>query len=153
MADRGEIPMAAKPLSRRGQFTVGVLGATAGRCVAAPAASYVGRTAGRFDPVVGMFAGLMLSFAGAILVAPERNARMRAWFGALMVTCIALLLDWIALGLGDVQAAAASVNASARSHFWQVPGRVLLVSGALLFNLMALWACLRARRVRRGARA
>jgi len=145
--------MAAKPLSRRGQFTVGVLVAAMGLCVAALAASYIGKGAGRFDPVVGMFGGLMLSFAGAILVAPERDGKMRAWFGAMMVTCIALLLDWVALGLGDVQAAAASVNASARSHFWQVPGRVLLVIGAMLFNLMALWAWLRARRLRRSARA
>jgi hypothetical protein len=145
--------MAAKPLSRRGQFTVGVLVAAGGLCIAVIAASLVGRPAGRFDPVITMIAGLVLAFAGAILIAPERNPRMRAWFGALMVTAIALLFDWIALGLGDVQAAAVSVNASTRSHFWQVPGRVLLVSGAMLFNFMALWAWLRARRVRRKAGA
>ena len=144
--------MAAKPLSRRGQFTVGVLTATIGLCIATLAASYVGKP-GRLDPVVVFIAGLTLAFAGAILVAPEKEGRVRAWFGAFMVTCVALLLDWVALGLGDVQAAAASVNASARSHFWQVPGRVLLVIGAMLFNLMALWAWLRARRLRRSARA
>ena len=142
--------MAAKPLSRRGQFTVGVLVAAMGLGVAALAAGYVGRP-GRFDPVVVFIAGLTLAFAGAILVAPEKEGRIRAWFGAFMVTCVALLLDWVALGLGGTReaAAAVSVNASARTHFWQVPGQVLLVIGAMLFNLMALWAWLRARRVRR----
>ena len=71
-----------------------------------------------------------------------------------MVTCVALLLDWVALGLGGPReaTAAVSVNASTRSHFWQVPGQLMLLIGAMLFNLMALWAWFRARRVRRKAR-
>jgi len=142
--------MAAKPLSRRGQFTVGVLVAGIGLAVATLAASAVGRP-GRVDPVVIFIAGLTLAFAGAILVVPERDGRMRAWFGAFMVTCVALLLDWVALGLGGTReaTAAVSVNASTRAHFWQVPGQLMLLIGAMLFNLMALWAWFRARRVRR----
>lgn len=136
--------MAAKPLSRRGQFTLGVLVVAAGLCVAAIAASFVGQPGGRFDPLVAVIAGIALALAGAILVVPERDARMRAWFGALMITAIALLLDWIL---------ARRLGSAARTHFWEVPGRVLLASGALLFNLMALWAWIRARRVRRNARA
>jgi hypothetical protein len=145
--------MAAKPLSRRGQFTVGVLVAAMGLFIAALAASYVGKP-GRVDPAVVFIAGLTLAFAGAILVVPEKDGRMRAWFGAFMVTCVALLLDWVALGLGGTReaTAAVSVNASTRSHFWQVPGQVMLLIGAMLFNLMALWAWFRARRVRRKAR-
>jgi hypothetical protein len=146
-----EKSMAAKPLSRRGQFTVGVLVLAAGLCLAAIAASYVGKPAGRFDPVVGLVAGLAFAFTGAILVVPERQGRMRAFFGALMITCIALLFDWIALGLGERHSTIgiANGNIGVRTHFWEVPGRVLLVSGAMLFNLMALWAWIRARRVRR----
>lgn len=142
--------MAAKPLSRRGQFTVGVLVAAMGLAVATLAASTIGRP-GRFDPVVVFIAGLTFAFAGAILVVPEHDGRMRAWFGAFMVTCVALLLDWVALGLGGTReaAAAVSVNANTRTHFWQVPGQVMLLIGAMLFNLMALWAWFRARRVRR----
>jgi uncharacterized membrane protein len=142
--------MAAKPLSRRGQFTIGILVVALGLCVAALAASYVGKPTGRFDPVVGFIAGFAFAFAGAILVVPERQERTRAWFGALMITCIALLFDWLAFGPGERQDTTALGNASAaRVHFWQVPGRLLLVSGAVLFNLMALWAWIRARRVRR----
>jgi hypothetical protein len=145
--------MAAKPLSRRGQFTVGVLVAAMGLSVATLAASYVGKP-GRVDPVVVFIAGLTLAFAGAVLVVPEKDGRMRAWFGAFMITSVALLLDWVALGLGGTReaTAAVSVNASARSHFWQVPGQFMLLIGAMLFNLMALWAWFRARRVRRKAR-
>jgi hypothetical protein len=126
--------MAAKPLSRRGQFTVGILVVAAGLCVAAIAASFVGRPAGRFDPVVALITGLALALAGVILVVPERDARTRAWFGALMITAIAVLFDWILFGLAARQAVAA-------------------LPGAALFNLMALWAWFRARRVRRNARA
>jgi hypothetical protein len=108
-----------------------------GLCIAAIAASFLARPAGRFDPVVGFIAGLAIAFTGGILVVPERQGRMRASLGALMITCIALLFDWIAFGSG------------VRTHVWEVPGRVLLVSGAMLFNLMALWAWIRARRVRR----
>jgi hypothetical protein len=143
--------MAAKPLSRRGQFTIGILVVAAGLCAVALAANYVGKPTGRFDPVVGLIAGLALAFAGAILVVPERQGRTRAWFGALMISCIALLFDWLAFGPRELQDAAALGNGAAvRMHFWQVPGRVLLASGAVLFNLMALWAWFRARRVRSG---
>ena len=140
--------MAAKPLSRRGQFTIGVLVVAAGLCVAALAASYVGKPAGMFDPVVGLIAGLAFALAGAILAVPERQKGTRALFGALMITSIALLFDWIAFAPGERHLAAgiSSANAGVRTHFWEVPGRVLLVSGAVLFNLMALWAWIRARR-------
>jgi len=142
--------MAAKPLSRRGQFTVGVLVVAAGLCIVALAANYIGKSTGRFDPVVGLIAGLALAFAGAILVVPERQGRTRAWVGAMMITAIALLFDWLAFGPHEPREAVALGNAAAvRMHFWQVPGRILLVSGAVLFNLMALWAWFRARRVRR----
>src|SRR5262249_52504474 len=148
-------PMAAaKPLSRRGQFTVGVLTVAVGLCVVALAANFVGKPAGRFDPVVGMIAGLAFAFSGAILVVPERQGRTRAWLGALMVSAIALLFDWLAFGPGEHHEAAPLGNGAAvRLHFWQVPGRLLLASGALLFNLMALWAWLRAKRVRARAKA
>lgn len=143
--------MAAKPLSRRGQFTIGILVIAAGLCVTALAANYLGKPTGKFDPVVGLIAGLAFAFAGAILVVPERQGRNRAFFGALMVTSIALLFDWLAFGPGERHLVAGISNSGigVRTHFWEVPGRVLLASGAVLFSLMALWAWIRARRVPR----
>jgi hypothetical protein len=120
--------MAAKRPSRRAEFAAGFLVTAAGIGLAALAASYFGRS-------FGMIAGCTLVFLGAILIVPERHRRMRAWCAALMITSIALLLDWIALGRAP---------AGTRTHFWEAPGRVLLASGAALFTLMALWAWMRA---------
>lgn len=129
--------MASKPRSRRGQTAGGLLALVAGVGVAANAASHLGHPLGKVDPVVLMIAGFALAFVGLILFAPERNRRLKAWLGALMITAIALLLDWLVFSH-------LAGSGAARTHFWEVPGRVLLTSGALLFSLMALWAWMRA---------
>jgi hypothetical protein len=138
--------MAAKSRSRRAQVAAGLLAIAAGLGIAALAAIHLGKPAGRFDPVVALTAGLAFAFAGATLVISERRKRARAWIGALMITCVALLFDWVAFGPGEprVTSGISNANTGVRTHFWQMPARVLLVSGALLFNLMALWAWLRA---------
>ncbi|HZE10184.1 MAG TPA: hypothetical protein VE034_01215 [Burkholderiales bacterium] len=147
--------MAAKSPSRRAQVAAGLLAVAAGSGLAAFAASHLGRSTGRLDPVVGMMTGLVFAFAGAILVVPERRKRLRVWIGAFMITSIALLFDWLAFSLSEHRATSglANGNPAARTHFWEVPGRVLLLSGAVLFNLMALWAWLRALWRRKPARA
>jgi|SRR5882672_193921 len=131
--------MASKPQPRRGQIAGGLLALAAGVGVAANAAGHLGQPMGKLDPVVLIIAGSALAFVGLILFAPERNRRLKAWLGAFMITAIALLLDWLAYGhmTGGV------AGAAARTHFWEVPGRVLLTSGALLFSVMALWAWFR----------
>jgi hypothetical protein len=148
--------MAAKP-SRRGQITVGLMVIAIGLGIGAIAASHLGQPAGKFDPVVGLIAGLAFAFAGAILVVPERRVRIRASFGALMITSIALLFDWVAFGPGERRftSGISGGNSGVRTHLWQMPGQILFVSGAVLFNLMAMWAWLRARRAprKRTARA
>jgi len=149
--------MAAKALSRRGQITVGVSVVAVGFGIGAIAASHLGQPAGKFDPVAGLIASLAFAFAGAILVVPVRHVRTRASFGALMITAIALLFDWVAFGPGERRFSGGipGGNSGARTHLWQMPGQILFVSGAVLFNLMALWAWLRARRAprKRTARA
>ena len=128
--------MAAKSPSRHTQVAVGLLAVAVGLGAAALAASHIGKPAGRLDPVVGVIAGFAFAFAGAILVVPERRRKLRSWIGALMIAFVP----------GDHPGASAISNGnhSTRTHFWQVPGQVLLLSGAALFNLMALWAWLRA---------
>ena len=139
--------MAAKRPSRRAEVAAGLLVIAGGLGVAALAAGHLFGQAGRLEPVVVMIAGMILVFVGAILVVPERNKALRAWFGALMITCIALLFDWLAFGPGEHHAArTANSNLGLRTHFWEVPGQVMMLSGAVLFNLMALWAWLRTRR-------
>jgi hypothetical protein len=129
--------MASKTQSRRGQTAGGLLALAAGVGVAANAASHLGQPIGKLDPVILMIAGFALAFVGLILFAPERNRRLKAWLGALMITAIALLLDWLVFGH-------LAGGGAAHTHFWEVPGRVLLACGALLFSLMAAWAWMRA---------
>lgn len=140
--------MAAKRPSRRAEVAAGLLVIAGGLGVAALAAGHLFGQAGRLEPVVVIIAGMILVFVGAILVVPERNKSLRAWFGALMITCIALLFDWLAFGSGErhTKAGTANSNLGLRMHFWEVPGQVMMLSGAVLFNLMALWAWLRTRR-------
>jgi hypothetical protein len=128
--------MASKPQSRRGQIAGGILALAAGVGLAANAAGHLGAPTGKFDPVILIISGCALAFVGLILFAPERNRRLKAWLGALMITAIAVLLDWLAFGPG-------AGSPAVRVHFWEVPGRLLLASGAVLFNLMALWAWMR----------
>jgi len=140
--------MAAKKPSRRAQVASGLLVLAGGLGVATLAAGHLFSQPGRLDPVVGVIGGMILVLVGAILVVPERNKALRAWFGALMVTSIALLFDWLAFGPGERHVAAIGSNSGLglRTHFWEVPGRVMMASGAVLFNLMALWAWFRTRK-------
>jgi len=137
--------MGAKPLSRRGQVTVGLLVIALGFGVAAIAAIHLIMPPGKavLDPVVVLIAGFAFAFGGAILVVPERRGRTRASFGALMITSVALLFDWVAFGPGEHHAKGGV------AHLREMSRHVLLASGAVLFNLMALWAWFRARRMPR----
>ena len=128
--------MASKPQSRRGQIAGGLIALAAGVGLAANAAGHLGQPMGKLDPVLLIIGGSALAFVGLILFAPERNRRLKAWLGALMISAIAVLLDWLAFGPGGA-------NHAGRVHFWEVPGKLLLASGAVLFNLMAVWAWMR----------
>jgi hypothetical protein len=133
--------MAAKRPRRRGQVTVGLLLIAAGLGVGAIAASQFGK------PVAALIAALGVVFAGATVAAPERRAGVKAWTGALMVTSIALLFDWVAFGSGErhLTSGSPSANAAVGPHqLREMSVRLLFASGAVLFNLMALWAWMRA---------
>jgi hypothetical protein len=144
--------MATKALFRRRQIMAGFVVIAVSLGVAAVAAMRLATSPEWHAPnaVAALIAGLALAFAGAILVVPERRQRTRASFGALMITFIALLVDWVAFGPGERSVTTAlSGSVGVRPHFWEIPGRILLVSGATLLNLMALWAWIRARRAPR----
>jgi hypothetical protein len=141
--------MAAKRPTRRGQVTVGLLLIAAGLTVGAVAASQLGKPAGKLpvDVITVLIAALGLVFAGATVAAPERRAGVKAWTGALMVTSIALLFDWVAFGPGERRFTSGSPSANAAAgphHLKEMSVRLLFTIGAVLFNLMALWAWTRA---------
>lgn len=139
--------MAAKPHSRRGQVAIGFLVMVAGLGAAATAVSQLLSPPDKtvLDPVIGVIAGFAFVFGGAILVVPERRARNRALLGALMISAIALLFDWVAFGPGEHHVKSLGKHAVG-SQLREMSRQILLASGAVLFNLMALWAWIRARR-------
>lgn len=141
--------MAAKRTTRRGQVTVGLLLIAAGLGIGAIAASQFGNPSGKLpvDVVAALIAALGVVFAGATVAAPERRAGVKAWTGALMVTFIALLFDWVAFGSGErhLSSGSPSANAAVGPHqLRDMSVRLLFAIGAVLLNLMALWAWARA---------
>jgi hypothetical protein len=98
--------------------------------------------------VAGLVAGLSFVFGGVILVVPERFTGMRALAGALMVTSFALLYDWAAFGPGErhLHGGVPFLHTGVASPLSEMSGRILFAIGAVLFNLLALWAWVRARR-------
>jgi len=134
--------MAAKKPSRRQQVAAGLLGIMLGLCITAAAVIHISKPGFKLDPAIGVIGGIAFALVGAVLLAPERNKKLRAWFGALMVTAMAVLFDWLAFGPHEQHAAAAIANSNLgmRTHFWEAPGQVMLASGAVLFTMMALWA-------------
>jgi len=137
--------MAAKRPTRRGQVALGLLLIAAG--LGAVVASQFWKPAPRLpvDAVTAVIAALGIVFAGATLAAPERRPGLRAWTGALLVTSIALLLDWVAFGPGERRfTGSPGANAAAGPHqLREMSLRLLLAIGAVLFDLMALWAWMR----------
>ena len=64
-----------------------------------------------------------------------------------MITCIALMLDWLAFGPGERRFASGNPSANAAvgpQQLKEMSVRFLLAIGAVLFSLMALWAWMRA---------
>jgi hypothetical protein len=51
--------------------------------------------------IIGVPAGLMFVFAGALLALPPDNTRLRSWLGAFLLTAFAVTFDWIAFGPGE----------------------------------------------------
>jgi hypothetical protein len=129
--------------SRPGQVAIGIIVIAAGLCVAALAAGHLVSPPEKavLDPLVGLGAGFAFVFGGAITVVPERRGRARAWFAALMLTAIALLFDWVAFGPGEHHA-----RGGAGPQLREMSRQALFASGAVLFDLMALWAWFRTRR-------
>lgn len=142
--------MTARQLSPRRQVAVGLLVMAVGLGYASLAASHLGKAPDTLvmDAVAGSLAGLAFALAGAILVVPERRPGIRSLIGALMVTCVAMLFDWVAFGPGErrFRGGVSFVHIGAASPLSDMSGQALFAIGAVLFNLLALWAWVRTRR-------
>jgi hypothetical protein len=89
--------------------------------------------------------GMAFAFGGAFLALPRSFVRARALIAALMVTALALTADWIAFGPGDsgVRRGFSLNNVRGPLQTSQMLGRLLFGIGAVLADLLALWAWVR----------
>jgi hypothetical protein len=95
--------------------------------------------------LVVLAAGMVLSLGGAMLALPRRFARTHMLIAALMVTALALTGDWIAFGPGELGFRSGfSLNkVGGPLQASQALGRILFGIGAVLADLLALWAWVR----------
>lgn len=89
--------------------------------------------------------GMTFAFGGALLALPRSFVRMRALIAALMITALALTADWIAFGPGESSLASGFSLSTVRGPLQtgHMLGRVLFGIGAVLADLLALWAWVR----------
>jgi hypothetical protein len=89
--------------------------------------------------------GMVFAFGGALLALPQSFARMRALIAALMLTALALTVDWIAFGPGESSLISGFSLSTVRGPLQtgHMVGRVLFGIGAVLADLLALWAWVR----------
>ncbi len=90
--------------------------------------------------MAGGLMGLLILFSGVSICMPPMSGVRQYLFGALAITCMALLFDWVAFvpGPRDFHAGASSINrgGSVNSSF----GRVAFGLFALFCDLFAVYA-------------
>jgi hypothetical protein len=101
--------------------------------------------AGAGMQVVALPAGLAFVFAGALMLVPESRAPLRLPLGALMVTSLALVFDWVAFGPGERQftGSLGAGRAAVSSPVGEMAGRVFFGLFAVLFDIAAIGLWLR----------
>ncbi len=89
--------------------------------------------------------GMAFAFGGALFALPASFVRARALVAALMITTLALSADWVAFGPGDsgIRNGFSLHNVRGPLQTSQMLGRLLFGVGAVLADLMALWAWVR----------
>jgi len=89
--------------------------------------------------------GMVFAFGGALLALPGSFARIRALMAALMITALAVTVDWIAFGPGESSLTSGFSLNTARGPLQagHMLGRVLFIVAAVLADLLALWAWVR----------
>jgi hypothetical protein len=138
--------VAKKNLSQSKRVAIGLVVCAVGFGVVALGVN-LGIKANKFaaGELAALPVGMVIALGGAMLALPKRFARARALLAALMVTVLALTADWIAFGPGEL-------SFGSGLSFHKVPGpvqigkmigRILFGIGAVLANLLALWAWVR----------
>jgi hypothetical protein len=90
--------------------------------------------------MAGVLMGLLILFAGVSISLPPVGGARQYIFGALAVTCMALLFDWVAFvpGARDFHAGASSIHRGGSVN--STVGRVAFGLFAVLLDLFAFYA-------------
>ena len=136
--------MAEKSLSPGKRVAIGIVVCAVGVGVVALGVYQLGPKANVFAAweFAALPVGMAFAFGGAFLALPRSFVRTRALIAALMVTALALTADWIAFGPGDsgVRRGFSLNNVRGPLQTSQMLGRLLFGVGAVLADLLALWA-------------
>jgi hypothetical protein len=139
--------VAEESLSPGKRVAIGIAVCAAGVGVVALGVYQLGPKANRFAAweFAALPVGMAFAFGGAFLALPRSFVRTRALIAALMVTALALTADWIAFGPGDsgVRRGFSLDNVRGPLQTSQMLGRLLFGVGAVLADLLALWAWVR----------
>jgi len=134
--------VAKKGLSPGLRVAIGLAVCAMGIGVVALGVHQLGPKADKF--AAGEFAalpvGMTFALVGALLALPRSVVRTRALIAALMVSALALTADWIAFGPGE-RGITGGLGKPLQTSL--MIGRVLFKVGAVLADLMALWAWVR----------
>lgn len=139
--------MAKKKLSAGQRFALGFAVLAAGLGMVALGLHLLDAKADKL--AAGEFAllpvGATIAFGGALLVLPQSFTRMRSLVAALMITALAVAASWIAFGPGDsgLRNGFSLSAAHGPLQTGHMLGRVLFGIGAVLADLLALWAWVR----------
>jgi hypothetical protein len=90
--------------------------------------------------MAGVLMGLLILFAGVSISMPPVSGVRQYVFGALAITCMALLFDWVAFAPGprDFHSGASSIHRGGSVN--STVGRVAFGLFAVLMDLFALYA-------------
>ena len=86
-------------------------------------------------------AGGCFVLVGALLLVPDRDVRLKGLIGGVLVTAMALIFDWVAVGPGERHfSGGLSIGGmSARSATGETGGRIAFGVAAVLLDAFALW--------------
>jgi len=139
--------VAEKSLSPGRRVAIGIAVCAVGVGVVALGVYQLGPKANRLAAweFVALPVGMAFAFGGAFVALPRSFVRTRALIAALMVTALALTADWIAFGPGDsgVRRGFSLNHVRGPLQTSQMLGRLLFGVGAVLADLLALWAWVR----------
>jgi len=139
--------VAEKSLSPGNRVAIGLAVCAVGMGVVALGVYQLGPKADKFAAweFAALPVGMAFAFGGALFALPGSFVRTRALIAALMITALALTADWIAFGPGDsgVRKGFSLNNVRGPLQTSQMLGRLLFGIGAVLADLLALWAWVR----------